>query len=72
MAEAVMEMKAAADHSNHKKPRYMENIQYFLDRLYTSRISVRMLMNQHAALFTDPTTVSYCLINVMGYGLLYI
>ncbi len=58
MAEAVMEMKVKATregqiHNGSKQPRYMENIQYFLDRLYTSRISTRMLINQHTALFTD-------------------
>ena len=55
MAEAVMEMKnnAQRQHNGAKQPRYMENIQYFLDRLYTSRISTRMLINQHTTLFTD-------------------
>jgi len=57
MAEAVMEMKNNAQRNigcnGAKQPRYMENIQYFLDRLYTSRISTRMLINQHTALFTD-------------------
>jgi len=57
MAEAVMEMKANAQRHGQingtKQPRYMENIQYFLDRLYISRISTRMLINQHTALFTE-------------------
>lgn len=58
MAEAVMELKNVAGHDHSgKQPRYMENIQYFLDRLYTSRISTRMLINQHTSLFADPTTV---------------
>lgn len=45
MAEGVIEYKdafgqqdAVTDH----------NIQYFLDRFYTSRISIRMLINQHS------------------------
>ena len=64
MAEAVMEMKQKQKVTNqgsnghNKQPRYMENIQYFLDRLYTSRISTRMLINQHTALFTDLENVS--------------
>ena len=56
MAEAVMEMKSKAQKSGQngsKQPKYMENVQYFLDRLYTSRISTRMLINQHTALFTE-------------------
>ena len=62
MAEAVMEMKSIAQKNGQingaKQPRYMENIQYFLDRLYTSRISTRMLISQHTALFTDYDKVS--------------
>ena len=55
MAEAVMEMKSKAQRGGNgtKQPKYMENVQYFLDRLYTSRISTRMLINQHTALFTE-------------------
>ena len=63
MAEAVMEMKVKAQregqmNGSKKGPRFMENIQYFLDRLYTSRISTRMLINQHTALFTEVDKVS--------------
>lgn len=61
MAEAVMELKQNAIKSGiqngSKQPRYMENIQYFLDRLYTSRISTRMLINQHTALFTTQKVI---------------
>jgi len=47
MAQGVIELKDAKgiDH-------VMEhNIQYFLDRFYISRISIRMLINQHTILF---------------------
>ena len=37
----------------------MENIQYFLDWLYISRISTRMLINQHTALFTELDKVNF-------------
>jgi len=39
---------------NSVRPKFEKNIQYFLDRLYTSRISTRMLINQHTMLFDDP------------------
>ena len=63
MAEAVMEMKNNAQRHGQsngtKQPKYMENIQYFLDRLYISRISTRMLINQHTALFTELDKVNF-------------
>ena len=80
MAEAVMEMKQKQKVTNkgsnghNKQPRYMENIQYFLDRLYTSRISTRMLINQHTALFTDLENVSiqgHIIIQVFGGDAIY-
>ena len=70
MAEAVMELKnnqRAAAYNGQKasvikhrdtRPKFEKNIQYFLDRLYTSRISTRMLINQHTILFDDPDHVS--------------
>ena len=69
MAEAVMELKSNERAANkgqdasvirHRdtRPKFEKNIQYFLDRLYTSRISTRMLINQHTMLFDDPDHVS--------------
>ena len=58
-----MEMKNNAQRHGQsngtKQPKYMENIQYFLDRLYISRISTRMLINQHTALFTELDKVNF-------------
>jgi len=80
MAEAVMAMKHSAtsvqksgkNGNGNKQPRYMQNIQYFLDRLYTSRISSRMLINQHTALFDleivrkIPSTLNFKLICIFS------
>lgn len=47
MAQGVLELK-----ESHKIDHQTENsIQYFLDRFYMSRISIRMLINQHTLLF---------------------
>jgi hypothetical protein len=44
MAQGVLELK-----ESHKVDHQIENsIQYFLDRFYMSRISIRMLINQHS------------------------
>jgi len=53
MAEAVMQMKS--QHSSHHldKAGVTSCIQYFLDRLYMSRISIHMLINQHTILYGD-------------------
>ncbi|XP_045621652.1 pyruvate dehydrogenase (acetyl-transferring) kinase, mitochondrial isoform X2 [Procambarus clarkii] len=49
MAQGVMELKDA--HSINANTE--SNIQYFLDRFYMNRISVRMLINQHTILFGE-------------------
>ncbi|XP_029504749.1 pyruvate dehydrogenase kinase, isozyme 4 [Oncorhynchus nerka] len=47
MAQGVVEYKEAFG----SDPVTNQNIQYFLDRFYMSRISTRMLMNQHSLIF---------------------
>uniref|UniRef100_A0A671PZB7 Protein-serine/threonine kinase n=1 Tax=Sinocyclocheilus anshuiensis TaxID=1608454 RepID=A0A671PZB7_9TELE len=47
MAQGVVEYKETYG----TDPITSQNIQYFLDRFYMSRISIRMLLNQHTLLF---------------------
>ncbi|XP_014677121.1 PREDICTED: pyruvate dehydrogenase (acetyl-transferring) kinase, mitochondrial-like [Priapulus caudatus] len=47
MAQGVMEMRDSHGFDNTTE----NSIQYFLDRLYMSRIGIRMLINQHSLLF---------------------
>lgn len=46
MAQGVIEMKEQRDGT--VEPSMELAVQYFLDRLYMSRISIRMLINQHS------------------------
>ncbi|CAG9860035.1 unnamed protein product [Phyllotreta striolata] len=48
MAKGVLELKDSHDVDHHTE----HSIQYFLDRFYMSRISIRMLINQHIYLFS--------------------
>lgn len=57
MAQGVIEMKESRN--GNVEPSMELSIQYFLDRLYMSRISIRMLINQHskcAVCTRDPIT----------------
>ncbi|XP_042562974.1 pyruvate dehydrogenase (acetyl-transferring) kinase isozyme 3, mitochondrial-like isoform X2 [Clupea harengus] len=51
MAQGVIEYKDEFGFD----PFISSNVQYFLDRFYTNRISARMLINQHTLLFGDTT-----------------
>ncbi|KAJ8334201.1 hypothetical protein SKAU_G00398400 [Synaphobranchus kaupii] len=51
MAQGVVEYKEAFG----VDPVTNQNVQYFLDRFYMSRISIRMLMNQHTLIFDGST-----------------
>ncbi|XP_072523195.1 pyruvate dehydrogenase (acetyl-transferring) kinase isozyme 2, mitochondrial [Salminus brasiliensis] len=51
MAQGVIEYKEAFS----QDPLTNQNIQYFLDRFYMSRISIRMLINQHTLVFDGAT-----------------
>ncbi|XP_051520646.1 pyruvate dehydrogenase (acetyl-transferring) kinase isozyme 2, mitochondrial-like [Myxocyprinus asiaticus] len=55
MAQGVIEYRDAfgADHVT------SQNIQYFLDRFYMSRISIRMLINQHTLIFDGTTKLGH-------------
>lgn len=48
MAQGVIELKESRGGT--VEPSMELSIQYFLDRLYMSRISIRMLINQHSKL----------------------
>ncbi|TRY56646.1 hypothetical protein DNTS_030360 [Danionella cerebrum] len=51
MAQGVIEYKEVFG----QDPVTNQNIQYFLDRFYMSRISIRMLINQHTLVFDGAT-----------------
>uniref|UniRef100_A0A8C7WHK4 Protein-serine/threonine kinase n=1 Tax=Oncorhynchus mykiss TaxID=8022 RepID=A0A8C7WHK4_ONCMY len=51
MAQGVIEYKSVFG----QDPVTNQNIQYFLDRFYMSRISIRMLINQHTLVFDGAT-----------------
>ncbi|XP_029819370.1 pyruvate dehydrogenase kinase, isozyme 2 [Manacus vitellinus] len=55
MAQGVIEYKEAYGDD----PVSNQNIQYFLDRFYLSRISIRMLINQHTLLFDGSTNPAH-------------
>ncbi|KAE8299313.1 [Pyruvate dehydrogenase (acetyl-transferring)] kinase isozyme 1, mitochondrial [Larimichthys crocea] len=54
MAQGVVEYKEAYG----TDPVVSQNVQYFLDRFYMSRISIRMLLNQHTLLFGGKVKVN--------------
>ncbi|XP_055540291.1 pyruvate dehydrogenase (acetyl-transferring) kinase, mitochondrial isoform X4 [Wyeomyia smithii] len=51
MAQGILELKESRN--GHIEPSTELSMQYFLDRLYMSRISIRMLINQHTILFGE-------------------
>ncbi|XP_075067877.1 pyruvate dehydrogenase kinase, isozyme 4 [Mixophyes fleayi] len=55
MAQGVIEYKEAFG----VDPVTNQNVQYFLDRFYMSRISIRMLINQHTLLFDGGTNPAH-------------
>nr|XP_060636817.1 pyruvate dehydrogenase (acetyl-transferring) kinase isozyme 2, mitochondrial-like isoform X2 [Anolis sagrei ordinatus] len=55
MAQGVIEYKEAYGDD----PVSNQNIQYFLDRFYLSRISIRMLINQHTLIFDGSTNPAH-------------
>ncbi|KAJ8278151.1 hypothetical protein GJAV_G00084440 [Gymnothorax javanicus] len=55
MAQGVIEYKEKFGFD----PFISTNIQYFLDRFYTNRISFRMLINQHTLLFGNDTNPAH-------------
>ncbi|XP_038217652.1 pyruvate dehydrogenase (acetyl-transferring) kinase, mitochondrial [Zerene cesonia] len=64
MAQGVLELKE----SHEVDPGVESSIQYFLDRFYMSRISIRMLINQHTLLFGEQIGAKQASVNGMGNG----
>ena len=64
MAKAIYEAKSQT--SPRSFARIEPNIQYFLDRLYTTRMSCRMLINQNAFTFLPDHSPSPKLKNHVG------
>ncbi|KAJ8704458.1 hypothetical protein PYW07_011646 [Mythimna separata] len=64
MAQGVLELKE----SHEVDPGTENSIQYFLDRFYMSRISIRMLINQHTLLFGEQIGVGPRTASVTGIG----
>lgn len=64
MAQGVLELKE----SHEVEPGIENSIQYFLDRFYMSRISIRMLINQHTLLFGEQLGGRQASVNGMGRG----
>uniref|UniRef100_A0A3Q2YWU1 Protein-serine/threonine kinase n=1 Tax=Hippocampus comes TaxID=109280 RepID=A0A3Q2YWU1_HIPCM len=54
MAQGLVEYKE----THGTDPVVSQNVQYFLDRFYMSRISIRMLLNQHTLLFGGKVKVN--------------
>ncbi|KAA8585704.1 hypothetical protein FQN60_004398, partial [Etheostoma spectabile] len=56
MAQGIIEYKDTLSQQDSVTD---HNIQYFLDRFYTSRISIRMLINQHTLVFNGNTNPAH-------------
>ncbi|KAF9420666.1 hypothetical protein HW555_003213 [Spodoptera exigua] len=64
MAQGVLELKE----SHEVDPSTENSIQYFLDRFYMSRISIRMLINQHTLLFGEQIGPRQASVTGIGSG----
>ncbi|XP_075988145.1 pyruvate dehydrogenase kinase [Anticarsia gemmatalis] len=64
MAQGVLELKE----SHEVDPGTENSIQYFLDRFYMSRISIRMLINQHTLLFGEQLGARQAAVNGIDNG----